>query len=254
MECFALARYRAGKPPEPKIIEARIVASADKLAHFAGFEYVCKLLGKETASAKLEKNLESKFMLLEALAKAKKISKKQIPVEYSFFVDKNDRVLGKISREEAHQKGLLHRAGVVLVFNSKGKMFLAKRSPEKKIFPNCVDCACSFHVKYGQAYAKAAKTELFEETKIVGNPEYLGKAVIDKEPDHLIVAVFKIVHDGKIVLDKSEATSGKFYSFEEADRAIKNKKQEIFIAREEEKPEFAKKIGLNIRKAVFLAG
>ncbi len=219
--------HRTSKPPEPKTIEAKIVASADNLAHFTGFEYLRQNPG-EKAFAKLERDLKSKFMLPEAVAKAKKlykkIAKKQNSIEYSYFVDKNDKVLGKISREEVHQKRLLHRAGIVFVFNSKGKVFLAKRSPEKKIFPNCIDCACSFHVQYGQTYAEAAKDELFEETKIRGNPKSLGKFVLDKDPDHLIVAVFKIVHNGKIVLDKSEAIGGAFFSFGEADRIIKNKK------------------------------
>ncbi|MDD5162608.1 MAG: NUDIX domain-containing protein [Candidatus ainarchaeum sp.] len=220
--------HRTSKPPEPKTIEAKIVASADKLAHFTGFEFICKLVGRENALAKLELDLKSKFMLPEAAEKAKRIYKKllekQNPIEYSYFVDKKDKVLGKIPREEAHQKGLLHRAGVVFVLNSKKEVFLTKRSPEKKIFPGCVDCACSFHVKYGQTYAEAAKAELFEETKIKGKPKYLGKFVMDKNPEHLVVAVFKIFHDGKIVLDKSEATSGKFFSLEEADRIIKTKK------------------------------
>ncbi|MDD5148045.1 MAG: HD domain-containing protein [Candidatus ainarchaeum sp.] len=220
--------HRTSKGPEPETIEAKIVASADNVSHFSGFGDMCKNIGKENALEKLKRDLKSKFMLPEAIKKAEKIYGKilagQNKIEYSCFVDKNDKVLGKVARSEAHEKGLLHRAGVVLVFNKKGEVFLTKRSGKKKIFPNCIDCACSFHVKYGQSYAEAAKAELFEETKIKGSPKYLGKTVVDKEPDHMIVAVFKISHKGKIVLDPEEAGSGKFYSFKEADRIIKNEK------------------------------
>jgi len=145
-------------------------------------------------------------------------------VEYLYHVDKEDNVLEKIERNEAHAKGLLHRSGVVLVFNSKGELFLTERSPEKSIFSNCVDCASSFHVQYGQSYDEAAQAELFEETQIKEKPEYLGKFLLDEDPDHMIVAVYILSSDKKLVLDPSEAISGKFYSFEEADKIIKNKK------------------------------
>lgn len=145
-------------------------------------------------------------------------------VEFLYLVDKEDKVLGKVEREEAHSKGLLHRAGVVLVFNQKEEIFLTHRSPLKKIFPDCFDCACSFHVKYGEPYEKEAKRELNEETKIQEPIEYLGKFLLDKEPDHLIVAVYKANTNSNIVLDPEEAASGKFYPFEQADRIISTEK------------------------------
>jgi len=145
-------------------------------------------------------------------------------LEYVYLVDKEDKILGKIERRESHAKGLLHRAGVVLVFNSKGELFLAERSPEKSIFPNCVDSASSFHVTYGESYDEAAKRELFEETKLKEKLHYLGKVLVDEDPDHMMVAVYKIRSDEKIVLDPSEAISGKFYPLKEADKIIKNEK------------------------------
>ena len=145
-------------------------------------------------------------------------------VEYLYHVDKEDNILGKVERNEAHLKGVFHRTGVVLVFNSKGEIFLAQRSPVKKICPDHVDSACSFHVTYGLSYLEAAKKELFEETKIKGEPEYLGKFLIEQNNDNMVVATFKIVYDGKLVLDPKEAISGRFYSLEEADEIIKNKK------------------------------
>ena len=144
--------------------------------------------------------------------------------EYLYHVDSKDNVLGKIERNLAHQNKLLHRAGIVLVFNSKGELFLTNRSPEKKIFPNCVDTACSFHVKYGQTYEEAAAQELLEETRIKATPQYLKTFLQDEDPDHMMVAMFKLIHDGKIELDPAEATSGEFYTLEEAKKLVKKKK------------------------------
>ncbi|MEM0372812.1 MAG: NUDIX domain-containing protein, partial [archaeon] len=118
-----------------------------------------------------------------------------------------------------------HRAGIVFVLNSRSEVFLTKRSLQKKIFPGCVDVACTFHVKYGQSYEEAAKAELLEETGIKNAElDYLGKFVLDKDPDHLMVAVFRTVSDEKITLDPSEAEEGKYYSIDAADEIIRTQK------------------------------
>src|SRR3989344_570042 len=66
--------HRTRKPPAPATIEAKIVASADNLAHFSGFEYLSRSeLGFENAFAKLERELKADFMLPEAIKKAEKI-------------------------------------------------------------------------------------------------------------------------------------------------------------------------------------
>jgi isopentenyldiphosphate isomerase len=43
-------------------------------------------------------------------------------------VNERDEVIGQNTRREVHARGLLHRAIHVLVFNSRGEIFLQKRS------------------------------------------------------------------------------------------------------------------------------
>ena len=131
-------------------------------------------------------------------------------VEYVHHVDRADRVLGRVSREEAHARGLLHRAGCVLLFDSGGRVCVARRSPRKTIFAECWDWACSFHVSWGEGYAEAAKRELEEETGIVAVPQELGTVLVDEPPDHLIVRVYQLNHDGPVRLDPVEAHSAAF--------------------------------------------
>jgi len=66
--------HRTTMPPEPRTIEAKIVASADNLTHFTKFDFLSKRMGLEKAIAKLKRDLNSKFMLPEALDKARKLS------------------------------------------------------------------------------------------------------------------------------------------------------------------------------------
>lgn len=167
---------------------------------------------------------QAKKLIVKIIEQAAKENKMLQETEYVCLVDKNDRALGKMERGESHKKGALHRGGVVLVFNSKGEVFLARRSPKKSTFPNRIDSACSFHVLYGESYDKAAKRELMEETGIRKKPGRIGKVLANEKPDRMIMAVYRVNTDKKIKLDPLEATEGKFYPLEQADRIIKNKK------------------------------
>src|SRR5436190_19918480 len=78
-------------------------------------------------------------------------------------VDQGDRVIGREARAEVHRRGLLHRAVHVLVFNSRGEVFLQKRSMSKDTFPGAWDSFSSGHVSCGEDYGSCAVRELQEE-------------------------------------------------------------------------------------------
>ena len=44
------------------------------------------------------------------------------------LVDENDVVLGKMEKLEAHQKGLLHRAFSIFIFNDKKEILALERN------------------------------------------------------------------------------------------------------------------------------
>src|SRR5215470_14563663 len=97
----------------------------------------------------------------------------ELPLEDLYDVTLDDSVVGRVTRDQAHQKEILHRSGVVFVIRSDGRVLIQNRSPSKRIFPNCYDCSCAFHVTFGESYEEAAKRELREETGISGVVEYL---------------------------------------------------------------------------------
>ena len=47
------------------------------------------------------------------------------------IVDENDEVIGSEDKEIAFQKGLIRRIVRIFVFNSKGELFLQRRSSNK---------------------------------------------------------------------------------------------------------------------------
>lgn len=142
--------------------------------------------------------------------------------EILYHVNENDKVLGKISRSEAHSKGLLHRAGIVFLMNNKGKVLINKRSSKHEIFPFYYDTSVSFHVKYGESYEGSATRETEEEIKIKAPLKFIGK-FMHNEP-YQIVSVFLCISDNKPVIDSKEFTEGKFYSIKEVEKIILNEK------------------------------
>ena len=86
-----------------------------------------------------------------------------MPVEYVLLVNKNDQPLGTMEKIAAHEKGELHRAFSVFVFNSRGELMLQKRASEKYhsggLWTNTV---CS-HPKAGEDVTASAKRRMMEE-------------------------------------------------------------------------------------------
>ena len=68
------------------------------------------------------------------------------------IVDDSDSVVGSASREEVHRLGLLHRSTHLIVFDSRGRVLLQRRSAEKDTFPGRWDSSVSGHVDSGEMY------------------------------------------------------------------------------------------------------
>ena len=65
--------------------------------------------------------------------------------EYLILVDENDAEIGQMEKMEAHEKGLLHRAFSVVIYNSKGEMLLQQRAAGKYHSPMLWTNACCGH-------------------------------------------------------------------------------------------------------------
>ena len=89
------------------------------------------------------------------------------------IVNERDEVVGQARRSEVHRTGLLHRAVHVLVFNSRGQLFLQKRSMAKDTAKGKWDSSSSGHVDSGEDYDRCAVREVWEEIglKLAHPPE-----------------------------------------------------------------------------------
>ena len=84
-------------------------------------------------------------------------------VEYVILVNNNDQSLGAMEKMEAHEKGVMHRAISVFVFNNAGEMLLQKRADEKYHSAGLwSNTACS-HPRTNEKPRDAAHRRLIEE-------------------------------------------------------------------------------------------
>jgi isopentenyl-diphosphate Delta-isomerase len=84
-------------------------------------------------------------------------------MEYVVLVNESDQEVGKMEKMEAHQKGILHRAISVLIFNKKKQFLLQQRSFSKYHSPGLWTNTCCSHPRPGESVPDAAMRRLREE-------------------------------------------------------------------------------------------
>jgi isopentenyl-diphosphate delta-isomerase len=83
--------------------------------------------------------------------------------ELLILVDENDKQIGVMEKMEAHEKGVLHRAFSVFIFNSKNELLLQQRADEKYHSPGLWSNTCCSHPLNGETVEIAVKRRLVEE-------------------------------------------------------------------------------------------
>ena len=79
------------------------------------------------------------------------------------LVDEHDNDRGFMDKMEAHQKGLIHRAFSIFIFNSRGEMLLQQRAFNKYHSAGLWSNSCCSHPSPGEQTAEAAIRRLGEE-------------------------------------------------------------------------------------------
>ena len=147
-------------------------------------------------------------------------------------VNEWDEVIGRKPRREVHRLGLLHRAVHVLVFNSRGQIFLQKRSMKKDRQPGLWDSSASGHVDSGEDYDTTAVREVWEEIglRLVKTPTRLFKIDACEETDQEFVWVYRCENEGPFELNREEIEKGDWFSPEEVTGWTEKKPQEFASA------------------------
>ena len=147
-------------------------------------------------------------------------------------VNERDEVIGRQRRSEVHRLGLLHRAVHVLVFNSRGQVFLQKRSMSKDRQPGLWDSSASGHLDSGEDYDACAVREVREEIglHLNGPPQRLFKLRASPETDQEHVWIYRCEAEGPFQLHPEEIERGDWFSPEEVSRRMRERPAEFASA------------------------
>ena len=144
-------------------------------------------------------------------------------------VNERDEVVGQAPRKEVHARGLLHRAVHVLVFNSRGQLFLQKRSMSKDTAKGKWDSSSSGHVDGGEDYDACAVREVWEEIglKLAQTPERILRIEACAETGQEFVWVYRSESEGPFTLHPEEIERGDWFAPEEISRWMAERPQEF---------------------------
>jgi isopentenyl-diphosphate Delta-isomerase len=141
------------------------------------------------------------------------------------LVNELDEPVGVAEKMEAHQKGLLHRAFSIFIFNAKGEMLLQQRAINKYHSGGLWTNACCSHPYVGQQIVEAAQKRLEEEmgfsTAIQPAFQFTYKASFDNgltehEYDHVFVGQY----EGVILPSADEVSDYCYKSMEDIEQDI----------------------------------
>lgn len=120
------------------------------------------------------------------------------------IVNEKDEIIGVASKEEIHEKILLHRFVHVFVETSEGKVVVQQRSRHKKKGPLKFDAAVGGHVKSGESYEAAAKREMIEELGVAPGIKLIGNTFNNGTTEHITGKLFIARSDGPFTFDAME--------------------------------------------------
>ncbi len=140
-------------------------------------------------------------------------------------VDENDHVVSQVAKQEAHERGLLHRCVIAEVFDQEGKWILVKQSADRQDAGQYVS-PVGGHIQAGESEIAALKREAFEELRLTNFAyKYIGKAIYNRfvrnrQENHYFI-LYEIITDETPKLNH-ESKSFQRFSVEEIKKELKN--------------------------------
>ena len=148
-------------------------------------------------------------------------------MEEVVLVNVNDQPIGYMEKQEAHLKGLLHRAFSVFIFNNNKELLLQKRAVSKYHSGGLWTNTCCSHPRKNETVLSAAKRRLFEEMGIKCDLKFkfsfIYKAKLDNNLfEHEFDHVFFGYSNTKPDINREEVDSYCYKSIEKIQKEIIN--------------------------------
>jgi isopentenyldiphosphate isomerase len=129
------------------------------------------------------------------------------------IVDEANIVTGCLTRQEVRSQNLLHRGVGILVYNSKGEVYVHQRTATKDLFPSLFDMLVGGVVSSGEDYLTAARREVSEELGVENEElEELFHHLYLGPKNRSWIAVYRVRWDGPIQHQVEEIAWGGWLS------------------------------------------
>lgn len=139
--------------------------------------------------------------------------------EKVILVNEKDEKIGLMPKMEAHEKGVLHRAFSVFIFNDKNELMLQQRAMHKYHSPGLWTNTCCSHQRDGETSIEAGVRRLKEEmgftTLLRETTKFIYKAPFDNgltehEYDHILIGEY----NGSPLINTEEVHSWKWMAID----------------------------------------
>lgn len=145
--------------------------------------------------------------------------------EQVILVNDKDEQLGLMPKLEAHEKGVLHRAFSVFIFNEKNELMLQQRALHKYHSPGLWTNTCCSHQRDGESSLSAGVRRLREEmgfeVPLKETTSFIYTATFDNgltehEFDHILVGKF----NDEPKINEDEVASWKWISMDDLEKGM----------------------------------
>ncbi len=153
-------------------------------------------------------------------------------IDQVVLVDENDNPIGTMEKLEAHQKGVLHRAFSVFIFNSKGEMLIHQRALGKYHSGGLWTNTCCSHPRPHEDTEAAANRRLSEEMGMQAPLKHsfsfvYKSAFVNNLTEHEFDHVFTGTTDAAPVPNPSEVMDWRYVTLKLLDREIENNPEQF---------------------------
>jgi len=148
--------------------------------------------------------------------------------ELVVLVNENDEKIGLMPKQEAHIKGVLHRAFSVFILNENNELMMQRRALTKYHSPGLWTNTCCSHQRDGESSIEAGRRRLEEEMgftcDLKETTSFIYKAPFDNgltehELDHILVGSY----NDEPTINREEVDDWKWMPLEDVKSDIENR-------------------------------